>query len=204
MSDRKEHWEQVYTNKSPLEVSWYQQEPAISLRLIQDSVLDHSQSILDVGGGASVLIDRLLDRGYKNLSVLDISNSALQHARDRLGEQSRQIEWFESDITEFVPPHSFACWHDRAVFHFLTDAEDRKKYIEILSRALQSGDHLVLAAFALDGPTMCSGLDIVQYSSEKISKELGEQFKLIEEVSELHITPAQKEQMFTYYRFVRK
>ena len=204
MNDRKQHWEQVYTNKSPLEVSWFQQEPAVSLRMIQDSVSDRTQPVLDVGGGASALVDRLLERGYTNMSVLDISSKALEHAKERLGQQASQVEWYVSDVTEFAPPHKYACWHDRAVFHFLTNPADRAKYVEALSAALESGGHLVLAAFALDGPTMCSGLDIVQYDAEKLGWELGGRFKFLEEVDELHITPAQKEQLFCYYRFLRK
>jgi len=204
MSDRKQHWEQVYTDKSPLDVSWYQQEPTISQRLIQDSVSDRNQPVLDVGGGASVLVDRLQERGFTNLSVLDISANALEHAKQRLGQASDQIEWYACDVTEFSPPHQYACWHDRAVFHFLTDADDRQKYVQRLTDALQLEGYLVLAAFAIGGPTMCSGLDIVQYSAEKLGQELGDNFKFLEEVDEVHITPAQKEQLFCYYRFVRK
>jgi len=204
MSDRKQHWEQVYTDKSPLDVSWYQQEPTISQRLIQDSVSDRNQPVLDVGGGASVLVDRLQERGFTNLSVLDISANALEHAKQRLGQASDQIEWYACDVTEFSPPHQYACWHDRAVFHFLTDADDRQKYVQRLNDALQLEGYLVLAAFAIGGPTMCSGLDIVQYSAEKLGQELGDNFKFLEEVDEVHITPAQKEQLFCYYRFVRK
>jgi len=203
MSDRKQHWEQVYTNKSPLEVSWYQQEPTISQRLIQDSVSDRNQPVLDVGGGASVLVDRLLERGFTNLSVLDISANALEHAKQRLGQASDQIEWYACDVTEFSPPHQYACWHDRAVFHFLTNVDDRKKYVQRLYAALQPEGCLVLAAFAIGGPARCSGLDIVQYSAEKLGQELGDSFSFLEEVDESHITPAQKEQLFCYYRFVR-
>ncbi len=204
MGKSKQHWDQVYSSKSPLEVSWFQQEPVVSLKMIQDSVSDRNQPILDVGGGASVLVDRLLERDYTNLSVLDISANALDHARQRLGSRAEQIEWFVSDVTEFSPPHKYACWHDRAVFHFLTAAADRAKYVEALLAALRPGGHLVLAAFALDGPTMCSGLDIVQYSAEKLGLELGDSFKFLEQVDEAHITPAQQEQQFCYYRFVRK
>ncbi len=204
MSERKQHWDQVYSSKSPLEVSWFQQEPAVSLRLIQNSVSDRSQPILDVGGGASLLVDRLLERDYSHLSVLDISGNALDQAKQRLGSRADQIEWYLSDVTEFSPPHRYACWHDRAVFHFLTDAADRARYVEALSSALQPGGHLVLAAFSLDGPTRCSGLDIVQYSAEKLQQELGDNFKFLEQEDEVHITPAQQEQLFCYYRFVRK
>ncbi len=204
MSERKQHWDRVYSSNSPLEVGWFQQEPAVSLRMIQDSVSDQTQPILDVGGGASVLVDRLLECDYSHLSVLDISAHALDHAKQRLGPQADRVEWYVSDVTAFTPLHKYACWHDRAVFHFLTDAADRAKYVETLSAALQPSGHLVLAAFSLDGPTMCSGLDIVQYSAEKLQQELGDSFKFLEEQDEVHITPRQKEQLFCYYRFVRK
>jgi len=204
MGKRKQHWDQVYSSKSPLEVSWFQQEPVVSLKMIQDSVTDRSQPILDVGGGASVLVDRLLERDYTHLSVLDVSTNALDHARQRLGSRAEQIEWLVSDVTEFSPPHKYACWHDRAVFHFLTTATDRAKYVEALLAALQPGGHLVLAAFSLGGPTMCSGLDIVQYSIERLGRELGDSFTFLEQVDETHITPAQQEQLFCYYRFVRE
>ncbi len=204
MSERKQHWDQIYSSKSPREVSWFQQEPVVSLRLIQDSVPDRTQPILDVGGGPSLLVDRLLERSYTQLSVLDISANALDQAKQRLGQRADQIEWYVSDVTEFSPPHPYACWHDRAVFHFLTDAADRARYVEALSSALQPGGHLVLAAFSLDGPTRCSGLDIVQYSAERLQQELGDNFKFLEQEDEVHITPARQEQLFCYYRFVRK
>jgi SAM-dependent methyltransferase len=204
MSERKQHWEQVYSNKTPLEVSWYQKKPSISLRLIQDSVRDREQPVLDVGGGASLLADRLLERLFTNISVLDLSARALQHARERLGEQADKINWYESDIIEFEPPHQFACWHDRAVFHFLTDGEERKKYLEALTKALRPNGRVIIAAFAIGGPTKCSGLDIVQYDAKKISRELGDGFKLIEKVNELHVTPDDRDQWFTYYRFLRR
>jgi len=204
MSERKQHWDQVYNDKSPLEVSWFQQEPAVSLRMIQDSVSNRTQPIIDVGGGASVLVDRLLEHDYTHLSVLDISANALEHAQQRLGPQADQVEWYVGDVTEFTPSHKYACWHDRAVFHFLTDATDRARYVAALSAALQPGGYLVLAAFSPDGPTMCSGLDIVQYSAEKLQQELGDNFRFLEEEAEVHITPAHKKQLFCYYRFARK
>lgn len=204
MSDRKNHWENIYSEKSPLEVSWYQKEPTLSLQLIENCQLDKSQPIIDVGGGASLLIDKLIERGYQQLAVLDISHNALDVARQRVGNSADAVEWFVSDVTEFNPPHPFALWHDRAVFHFLTEAADRKKYTDILKSSLQTGAHLIIAAFAIGGPTMCSGLNIVQYDAQKLGVELGEEFTLEEEASETHLTPSGGEQSFAYFRFIRK
>lgn len=204
MSDRKDHWENIYSEKSPLKVSWYQKEPALSLQLIQHCQLEKSQAIIDVGGGASLLVDHLLQQAYANLAVLDISAKALDVAKQRLGAKADIIEWYASDITEFVAPHPFALWHDRAVFHFLTEAADRQKYITSLKAALPTGGFLILAAFGIGGPTMCSGLNIVQYDAVKITQELGNDFGLIEEGSETHLTPSGAEQLFGCFRFVRK
>ena len=204
MSDRKTHWENVYRDKSPLDVSWYQKEPVLSLRLIRNTQLALNEPIIDIGGGASTLVDCLCDEGYANISVLDISAKALAHAQDRLGDKANEIEWYDEDITQFNPPHPFSLWHDRAVFHFLTDKSDRDNYVNVLKRALKTDGHLIIAAFAIGGPEKCSGLDIVQYDAEKLMTELGEGFELIEEKNEVHITPTNKEQTFTYFRFIRK
>ncbi|MDH5446753.1 MAG: class I SAM-dependent methyltransferase [Gammaproteobacteria bacterium] len=204
MTNRKDHWEGIYSDKSPLEVSWYQKEPTLSLQLIEHCQLDKDQPIIDVGGGASVLIDHLLSRGYTQTAVLDISDNALTVARQRLADKANTVEWYVSDVTEFSAPHPFALWHDRAVFHFLTEASDRRKYIEALKAGLSPGGFLILAAFAIGGPTMCSGLNIVQYDAEKISQELGIDFELIEQMGETHLTPSGGEQLFSYFRFKYK
>jgi len=201
--DRKRHWETVYEQKSPLEVSWYQSDPLLSLELSQNTGIPQDAAIIDVGGGASILVDRLLASGYRNVSVLDLSAKALAYAQARLGGTSHRATWIEADITAFIPPINYDLWHDRAVFHFLTNAEDRRKYIDILKHGVRSGGHVIIAAFAIDGPTQCSGLDIVQYDAEKLSETLGEQFRLAEERVELHITPANREQKFVYFRLVR-
>lgn len=203
MFDRKSHWENVYGDKSPLEVSWYQKEPVLSLQLIHDSRLPLDAPIIDVGGGASLLVDCLCSEGYSHVGVLDISGKALAHAQERLGDKAKAIEWYEEDVTLFRPVHRFALWHDRAVFHFLTDAADRRKYADTLKHALLPGGHVIIAAFAIGGPTQCSGLDIVQYDAEKLMAELGEDFELIEEASELHVTPAHAEQCFLYFHCIR-
>ena len=201
--NRKEHWEKVYSDKSPLQVSWYQSEPSISLELIEATGCHKDAAIIDVGGGTSVLADFLLEAGYKHLSVLDLSGNALAHAKERLGIQGVSIDWLELDVTEFLPPHLYDIWHDRAVFHFLTDAKDRRKYVETLKRALPKGGHVILAAFAIGGPEKCSGLDIVQYDAKKITRELGDAFSLLSERHEIHITPNGGEQKYIYFHFVK-
>ena len=200
---RKSHWEHLYESKSPDAVSWYQAEPTLSLELIARTGVSAQESIIDVGGGASRLVDRLYAQGFRKLAVLDISANALLHARQRLGEAARHIEWFEADITEFSPPHPFDLWHDRAVFHFLTAAGDRARYVEVLRQSLRPGGHLIIAAFAIGGPTKCSGLDIVQYDSDKLAAQMGKDFCFCGERTEVHVTPAGKEQQFGYFRFVR-
>ena len=204
MLDRKSHWQNIYQEKSPLDVSWYQQEPTLSLELIQHTGINHDEAIIDIGGGASVLVDFLCKEGFNNLAVLDISKNALDSARARLGNLAKTVQWYETDITEFDPPRPFSLWHDRAVFHFLTDQSDRQKYVKVLQQALRPGGHLIIAAFAIGGPEKCSGLEIVQYDKTKIMTELGNEFELVEERSEAHITPANKEQLFRYFRLVKK
>ncbi|TNF93208.1 MAG: class I SAM-dependent methyltransferase [Gammaproteobacteria bacterium] len=204
MTSNKERWDQIYTDKSPLEVSWYQKEPELSLRLIQDWLPGKEHAIIDVGGGASVLTDRLLNNGYSRLAVLDISSTALSYAKEQLGERAKSVEWFDTDVTTFVSPHRYSLWHDRAVFHFLTHSSERQKYIEVLLNTLNTNGILILAAFSFGGPTKCSGLDIVQYDTEKIARELGAQFELVEQADEIHRTPAGKDQLFSYYCFKRK
>jgi SAM-dependent methyltransferase len=204
MTNRKTHWDKVYTDKSPLELSWYQSEPAVSLMLIHNVGLGKDAPIIDVGGGASILVDRLSKEGFKHLTVLDISGKALAYAKRRLGDKAQEVEWYETDITEFIAPHAFMLWHDRAVFHFLTDPADREKYVEVLKRTLTPGGHLIIAAFAIGGPTKCSGLDIVRYDSDKLGVELAEEFLLVEQTQEKHITPTGREQKFGYFRFIRQ
>lgn len=204
MFDRKAHWQNIYQEKSPLDVSWYQKEPKLSLELIHRAGVRDDEATIDVGGGSSVLVDFLCKEGFTKLSVLDISENALADAKKRLGEAGKNIEWFEADITKFSPPHKFSLWHDRAVFHFLTDESDRKKYVSTLLQTLRPKGHLIIASFAIGGPEQCSGLEIVQYDSSKLKAELGEEFEMVEEISEIHITPTNKKQKFKYFRFIRK
>ncbi|MBT2968692.1 MAG: class I SAM-dependent methyltransferase [Candidatus Thiodiazotropha sp. (ex Ctena orbiculata)] len=201
MVDKKAHWQNLYREKAPTEVSWHQSEPELSLQLMHSSGIDRDEAVIDVGGGASLLVDYLWKEGFSNLAVLDISGYALSVAKQRLGDAAASIEWYETDVTEFMPPHPFSLWHDRAVFHFLTAKPDREKYIDALNLALRPNGHLVIAAFAIGGPEKCSGLDIVQYDAAKLMRELGKGFELMEEREELHVTPAGGEQKFTYFRF---
>lgn len=201
MFDRKTHWQNIYQDKSARDVSWYQKEPTLSLELIRHTRIARDEPVIDVGGGASVLVDHLCKDGFTNLAVLDISGNALASAKNRLGDSARNIAWFEADITQFNPPHQFSLWHDRAVFHFLTDQSDRKRYVDTARHTLRPGGHLIIAAFAIGGPEKCSGLDIVQYDSDKLVAVLGKDFELVEQKDEVHRTPSQKEQKFTYFRF---
>lgn len=206
MSDteaRRAHWDRIYADRTPLEVSWYQKEPGVSLALVANSGAAFDDAIIDVGGGASVLADNLLLKGFSRVSVLDISANAIARARQRLGDRAKDVEWHVADITCFRPPHRYALWHDRAVFHFLTDPADRRAYLRVLKAALEPNGQVIIAAFAIGGPARCSGLEIVQYDAEKLGAELGEQFELVEQTSEIHLTPAKAEQQFAWFRFVR-
>ena len=202
MSVSKEHWEKVYQSKSPDEVSWYQQSPVLSLQLIENTHLAFNAPIIDVGGGASTLVDELCDAGYSNIGVLDVSANALAHAKHRCASKTCTVEWYEKDITCFKPPHRFALWHDRAVFHFLTSRSDRESYIEVLKQSIEPGGHIIIMTFAIDGPKKCSGLDIVQYDADKLKSELGPGFGLIESGFDVHLTPAGNQQKFAYFRFL--
>ena len=202
--ERKEHWEHAYETNPPDDVSWFQQEPALSLRLIAKTGVGTSDGVIDVGGGASVLVDHLLDAGFERVAVLDISGAALQHARQRLGPRAEKVTWFETDITAFRARRPFAVWHDRAVFHFLTAPADRQKYVESLQQGLTPGGHVIMATFAIDGPQKCSGLEVSCYDASALSAELGAGFALVEQADETHVTPWHTQQKFSYFRFVRQ
>ena len=201
--DRKGHWETVYSTKDARETSWNQEDPACSLAMIERSGVRVEEPVIDVGGGASVLVDRLLAAGFSDLTVLDIARAALEQAKRRLGERASRVEWIETDITSFQARRRYHLWHDRAVFHFLTAGEDREAYKKCLNDALENGGTLVLAAFALTGPERCSGLEIRRYDAEHLQHELGRGFELQEMVDERHTTPAGRIQDFTFYRFLK-
>ncbi len=201
--NRKEHWEAIYKSKSPSEVSWYQQEPTISLELIAMCSQSTTDYIIDVGGGSATLCDYLLERGYKHVTVLDLSANALEHSKQRLGDKASLIEWQIEDVTNFFAPKHYDIWHDRAVFHFLTDESDRKKYKDVLAASVKVGGHIIIAAFSIGGPAKCSGLNIVQYDEMKLKNELGKNFALVEQRTEEHITPMGNVQLFGYYLFIK-
>lgn len=194
------HWEEVYRTRNPAEVSWYQADPAVSLRLIEQTGVGRSAPILDVGGGASLLADRLVAAGYADVTVLDLSSVALAVVRDRVGPAVRTIT---ADVTRFEPSRQYALWHDRAVLHFLTDPEDRQAYVRTLTQALQPGGHAILATFALDGPARCSGLPVERYDAARMVALLGAGFQLRRAETEVHLTPAGAPQHFQYGSFTR-
>jgi len=197
--DRKQHWEQVYTTKSSDSVSWFQEHADQSLRLILKTEIGKDAAIIDVGGGASILVDELVAEGYTDLTVLDLSVAALSVAKQRLGKQADAVFWMEGDITraEF-PVHRFDIWHDRAVFHFLTDPSDRNAYVEQVMRAVRPGGHVIIATFGEDGPEKCSGLPVVRYKPESLHAEFGEAFLLVAHEKEAHRTPSGMVQQFVY------
>jgi SAM-dependent methyltransferase len=197
--DRKQHWEQVYNTKAPDSVSWFQEHADQSLRLIHSTGLAKQAAIIDVGGGTSRLVDDLALAGYTDLTVLDLSAAALAVARQRMGEHADAVHWMEGDITRArLPKYRFDVWHDRAVFHFLTDPADRRAYVERVRHAVRPGGHVIVATFAEDGPEKCSGLPVMKYQPETLHAEFGDAFLLIEHEQETHHTPSGTIQQFVY------
>jgi SAM-dependent methyltransferase len=198
----RDHWEDVYSSKATDAVSWYQERADRSLRLIRDTGVEMSASIIDVGGGASTLVGDLLGESYRNLTVLDLSAAALAASRRRLGPSADRVEWIEADITTAsLPPAGFDVWHDRAVFHFLTQRGDRVTYVSLLSDAIKPGGHIIIATFAEDGPMRCSGLPVMRYSPDGLHAELGSAFSLVRYEKEVHRTPSGSVQPFLYCYF---
>lgn len=204
IEDRQSHWQRVYTEKEPTGVSWYQRVPKKSLQLIHATGVARSGALLDAGGGASTLVDRLLDEGYTDISVLDVSAKALERTRERLGERAAAVHWIESDVTAFEPLRRYEIWHDRAVFHFLTDPGERRKYIDVLGHALLPGGHLLLATFGPEGPQRCSGLAVQRYDIDGLQQLLADAFDLRRHEFEVHHTPAGSAQQFLYSWWQRK
>lgn len=197
--DRKAHWERVYETKSATEVSWFQTQADMSRELVEEAAPDRGAAIIDVGGGASVLVDDLLTAGYKHLTVLDISAAALDQARARLGARADTVTWLNDDaLSAALPAAAFDVWHDRAVFHFLTDANDRRQYVEQVRRALKPGGAIVIGTFAEDGPLKCSGLDVARYSAEQLAAEFGAGFTMLTSRRHEHTTPWGATQKFTF------
>jgi SAM-dependent methyltransferase len=202
--DRRVHWERIYAERKPDEVSWFQEVPRLSLELIRASGVPKDAALLDVGGGASRLVDFLLEEGCSRISVLDIAGRALDHSRERLGERAKLVNWIEADITTFSSRETYDLWHDRAVFHFLTEESDRRKYVACVRGALKPGGALILAAFAPDGPSTCSGLPVRRCDAGLLQSTLGEGFELLQEASEVHRTPWSTEQKFGFFLFKKK
>ena len=195
----KNHWDRVYATKSPQGVSWYQPHADQSVRLIRQTGLPLSASIIDVGGGASTLVDDLLHTGYRHLTVLDLSGAALAAAQARLGDAARQVTWLEADVTRVtLPAQAFDLWHDRAVFHFLTGEREREAYVAVVMHAVKPGGHVIVATFAEDGPLQCSGLPVVRYSPQGLHAEFGNPFTLLKHEREEHHTPSGSVQKFIY------
>jgi SAM-dependent methyltransferase len=201
---RQAHWENVYTRKGEREVSWFQDNPAPSLELIVEAGTPPDAAIIDIGGGASRLVDNLVGMGFLHVTVLDLSGSALGAAKVRLGERSAKVHWIVADATNWEPLQAYDIWHDRAAFHFLTEASDRAAYIARLRRALKIGGHAVIATFALDGPERCSGLPVVRYDAASLGQALGQGFELVRTRRHEHATPWGSQQVFQFSVFRRE
>jgi len=200
--DYKNHWENVYETKKPDEVSWTQKIPQTSLDLIEEAAKDKTAKIIDIGGGDSNLADFLLEKGFKNISVLDISAKALEKAKTRLGAQSENVDWIATDITAFKPNTTYDIWHDRAAFHFLTEEKEIQKYVEIVRDAVS--DTMIIGTFSLNGPQKCSGLPIVQYDEDRLKEIFSQDFELVKSFTEDHITPFDTVQNFIFCQFQKK
>lgn len=201
----KQHWERVYATKQINDVSWFQEHAEQSLHLIREANIPFTAEIIDVGGGASTLVDDLVTSGYSALTVLDLSGTALKKAQARLGEKGSLVRWLEGDITQIeLPQNAYDVWHDRAVFHFLTERQDRHAYVAKVFRAVKPGGHIIVATFAEDGPHQCSGLPVARYSPDALRAEFGEAFELVKHQREEHQTPFGTKQKFIYCYFRKR
>jgi 2-polyprenyl-3-methyl-5-hydroxy-6-metoxy-1,4-benzoquinol methylase len=197
--DTRTHWEKVYTTKEPEAVSWYRPHLETSLALVERAAHSRSASIIDIGGGESTLVDDLLERGYENITVLDVSRTALEVTKKRLGLLAEQVNWIVADITQVhLEPFAYDVWHDRAVFHFLTSIEQRTAYVRNVTKAVKRGGHVIISTFGPEGPTKCSGLEVMRYDAESLHDEFGMHFRLVESLKELHRTPFGTTQQFLY------
>jgi 2-polyprenyl-3-methyl-5-hydroxy-6-metoxy-1,4-benzoquinol methylase len=202
-TDRQAHWQNVYATKAEREVSWFQENPTPSLNLIAATGIGSDANIIDVGGGASRLVDSLLEKGFSRVTVLDLSANALDEAKKRLGSRADGIDWIAADVTTWEPSNTYDLWHDRAAFHFLTEVVDRDAYVVRLKRAVRAGGNVIIATFAPDGPERCSGLPIVRYDPEAVASALGPEFELIDSRRHGHVTPGGNMQRFQFSRFLR-
>lgn len=203
-ANRQAHWENVYTTKGENEVSWYQQSPAPSSELIVQAGATHASAIIDVGGGASRLVDHLVEQGFEDITVLDLSAAALEAAKRRLESRADRVHWIVADATAWEPVKAYDIWHDRAAFHFLTDEKDRAAYIARLARVVKVGGHAIIGTFALDGPEKCSGLPVARYDSASLGQALGSAFRLVDTRRHEHATPWGSKQMFQFSVFRRE
>jgi SAM-dependent methyltransferase len=200
--DAKAHWEKIYAEKGPNQVSWYRPHLETSLALIEQFAPSHSSSVIDVGGGESTLVDDLLACGYENITVLDISQTAIDADRKRLGTASERVHWLVGDITNIeLQSSAYDMWHDRAVFHFLTAPSDRASYVRQVARAVRHRGHVIIGTFGPEGPTKCSGLDVVRYDAQSLQGEFGTHFRLLRSSVEQHRTPFGTDQQFLYCCF---
>jgi ubiquinone/menaquinone biosynthesis C-methylase UbiE len=200
-TERKDHWESVYQQKPADETSWHQAVPRWSLSMIAAANPGCDTPIIDIGGGASLLVDHLLEQGFNDVTVLDISAAALEQTKARLGSRAGRPCWVEADVTQFSPARRYGLWHDRAAFHFLTAPDDRRKYVGVLNRSLEPQGQAIIATFSPLGPEKCSGLEIIQYTAGKMQAVLGPSFELLEQQEELHLTPWGDKQNFNFFRF---
>ena len=199
--DRRQHWQDVYRQQPEQTVSWFQPRPELSLELIHGAGAQQSDPLIDVGGGTSRLVDHLLTEGFADVTVLDIAEAALHKTRTRLGAMAQRVQWIEADLTQWRPGRKYRLWHDRAVFHFLTDPAERAAYRRNLHAALTAGGTAIIASFAADGPERCSGLPVQRYSPDTLAAELGTDFRLVVHRDQAHMTPAGKLQRFQYSVF---
>jgi 2-polyprenyl-3-methyl-5-hydroxy-6-metoxy-1,4-benzoquinol methylase len=197
------HWDKVYIAKGETEVSWFQERPLPSLELLAELGASSSSAIIDIGGGASRLVDALVAQGFGDITVLDLSNAALCAARQRLGEKASEVTWIAADMTKWQPRRLYDIWHDRAAFHFLTEPADQAAYVERLREGVRPGGHVIIATFALDGPEKCSGLPVARQSAESLAALLGREFVLIGNRRHEHRTPWQSVQNFQFSMFRR-
>ena len=202
-ANRKEHWEKVYASKNESEVSWFQEWPTSSIELIALAGAGLNSAVIDIGGGASRLVDALVKLDMRDVTVLDLSEAALGAAKRRLGHRADQVEWIIADVTTWGPRRAYDIWHDRAAFHFLNDEGDRAAYIARLTTAVKPGGHAIVATFAPDGPERCSGLPVVRYDAEILGRVLGSAFTLVESRRHHHATPGGSEQRFQFSLFRR-
>ncbi len=203
VSDRQTHWDNAYRTRGERGVSWFEESPAISLDLVHAAGVRADASIIDIGGGASRLVEALLDEGFEAITVLDLSKEALAQSKARLGARGQNVRWVVADVTAWEPTQTYDVWHDRATFHFLTDESDRAAYAERILRAVRPGGHVIIGTFALDGPERCSGLPVVRHDAASLGQMLGSSFELIESRKHEHQTPTGNVQRFQFSHFRR-